>query len=164
MAIARPILLVVLILASLAGCDGDAPGGPTSPATTTTTTSVPPTAKAEVALRVDRVEGELSPVKGKRYRLTWHTTLIEAAGVGARVDSAVQEIWNRDFDQYEKSQLDGSELQEICGTDVLKAESEWACRIPFDFNLSNFEGLIRLTITLHDDFDNRIVLRVNVPL
>jgi hypothetical protein len=162
MTMARRLLLLISILASAGGCDDEVSGGPTSPVTTTTT--IPQPAKASVALRVARVEPELSPVRGMRFRLTWHITLTETAGVGARVSILRQEIWNRDFDQYERTEIGENEIPGVCGTRILHAGSEWQCRAPFDFNLSNFEGLIRLTVALYDDFDNLIVLTINVPL
>jgi hypothetical protein len=154
-------LLCALALSALA-CDGDSASSATPPPASTTTTV--PTGRAEVTLEISRVEPELSPVEGKRFRFTWFITLREAAGVSARVTLLRQDIWNRDFDQMERTDITGDEIVGVCGTDQLPKGSEWQCRVPFDFNLSNFEGLIRLTVALHDEFDNPIVKQVNVPL
>lgn len=150
----RPFFLGFGLL-TIAACGGDSMG-PTAPATTTTTTA--PLPKADVRMTIDRFEADPSPERDKLVRFTWYIRLTETAGVGARVNFIRQEIWNRDFDQYERSEIGYDQVQEVCGTNELVGSSEWQCTVPFDFNLNNFEGLLSLTVTLYDDNGHLILL------
>jgi hypothetical protein len=150
----RPLFLAFGLL-TIAACGGDSMG-PTAPATTTTTTA--PLPKAQVTMTIDRFEADPSPERDKLVRFTWDIRLTETAGVGARVNFIRQEIWNRDFDQYERSEIGYDEVPEVCGTNELVGNSEWQCRVPFDFNLNNFEGYLRLIVSLFDDNGHSIPL------
>jgi hypothetical protein len=115
-------------------------------------------------MTIERFEPILSPQRDKFLRFLWDIRLTEKAGVGAEVNFIRQELWNRDYDQYERSEVGFSEVPLVCGTNELAALSEWRCKVPFDINSSNFEGFLRLTVSLYDDNDHPIVLVLNVPL
>jgi hypothetical protein len=109
-------------------------------------------------MTIDRFEAVLSPERDKLVRFLWDIRLTETAGVGARVNFIRQEIWNRDFDQYERSEIGYDQVPEVCGTNELVGSSEWRCKFPFDFNITNFEGYLRLIVSLFDDNGHSIPL------
>lgn len=115
-------------------------------------------------MTIEGLEASRSPERNKLLRFTWDIRLTETAGVGARVNFIRQEIWNRDFDQYERSEVGYDQVTEVCGTNELVGSSEWRCKVPFDFNISNFEGYLRLSVSLFDDNDHPIPLVLEGPI
>ena len=109
-------------------------------------------------MTIEGLEAGRSPERNKLLRFTWDIRLTETAGVGARVNFIRQEIWNRDFDQYERSEIGYDQVPEVCGTNELVGSSEWRCKVPFDFNITNFEGYLRLIVSLFDDNGHSIPL------
>ena len=119
---------------------------------------------AKVEMFVEFLGGGPSPEPSRFARITWGINLIESAGVDARVSFVRQELWNRDFDQYERTEYGVERLEEQCGTRVVAAKSSWRCELPFDFNLSNFEGQIRISVGISDARGNESVLTFESPL
>ncbi len=112
----------------------------------------------------DLIEIEFSPDDDLLLRSRWRITLSETGGVRAKINFVRQDIFNRDFDQFERREFGFVALAERCGTSFVPANGEWVCDVRFDFNSTNFQGILVITVGLVDDNDHPITLMFTVPL
>ena len=114
-------------------------------------------------MTAELIEAELSPEDDKLLRIRWRITLTESAGLDVKINYIRQDLWNRDFDQFERTEFGFEKVKEACGTNVVDKNSQWQCDVRFDINSTNFEGFLRLRVALVDERDNNIILDYLLP-